>query len=668
MRSKPAAKSLKTRISLFFLFGIVLSTLVSTVLSAYIATRAFRDRSIEIVERSLEATLKDVSHLVNRLATIVGNYAQEVSSSFVGAEDNESLEMMLRFEVVNAHAKFSEEGFSEAFVISKDGRVYKRDESELKELPEDLINIARNATDKLEIYAPVVLAGKLHVAILAPFGASDGSWRGMIGALYPLDAFQKIVESVKFGKTGYPVLTYKTLVIAHPKVEYVGKLDLVEESGTKPLGQAILSKDQGFVSYEFNGKKLSSFRRVGEYPLTLISIILEKEIEEAGRTIVQLGVLVGILVAIGGFLLSNFLLSSTLRKIRELGKVAKTVAMKDLTVSPNGLKHGEDEIADLAEAFEMLVSNLKQSMGEIMRIGSQVSVVSFNLSDLSDRSALIAQQANESVRQTSLEVQNIAAAAEEAYSGMEEISAGAQNVAQYATKLSEGAELMKREMSRVSERMTVIEESINSVKDAMEGARRSIEELVELSNQIGTIVETISSIADQTNLLALNAAIEAARAGEAGRGFAVVADEIRKLAEESRRSAERIAAILSRVVNQIRNVEGVTSSTAKTVAEYVTDVREAASGLRQLMEEVDAIAKMTVDLAAVSEEQSGATQEVTAAIERVTRSIQEIERRVVEISSEFSEHARELNEVSNSSKELSSIVEELDSYVKQFKL
>ena len=142
------------------------------------------------------------------------------------------------------------------------------------------------------------------------------------------------------------------------------------------------------------------------------------------------------------------------------------------------------------------------------------------------------------------------------------------------------AQAQEKEREREREKRRHFEQVVAQLYSEIEDSASSIEELTasaeelaatsqESSNialttsqevkDISKILDVIRRVAQQTNLLGLNAAIEAARAGEHGRGFSVVAEEVRKLADESNKSATDIEQMLSKfresVIQVQKNVE-----------------------------------------------------------------------------------------------------------------
>ncbi len=103
-------------------------------------------------------------------------------------------------------------------------------------------------------------------------------------------------------------------------------------------------------------------------------------------------------------------------------------------------------------------------------------------------------------------------------------------------------------------------------------------QLVQVTNNIGALSQSITNIAKHTNLLALNASIEAVRAGEAGRGFAVVANEVKELASQSAEAASEIQSCIDDITEHGKQAHTMLSEIALAVSGIAERAGNAADG------------------------------------------------------------------------------------------
>lgn len=142
---------------------------------------------------------------------------------------------------------------------------------------------------------------------------------------------------------------------------------------------------------------------------------------------------------------------------------------------------------------------------------------------------------------------------------------------------------LRTSVQEISHSAAQVVEVSNTGQATADAASESIRKLGTQSQEIGSVLKLIDTIAAQTRLLALNATIEAARAGDAGKGFAVVANEVKELAAATAGATEEISAKIG------------------AIRSGVTEAVEAIERIQSIMREVHRL-QMTV--AAAVEEQS----------------------------------------------------------------
>ena len=265
----------------------------------------------------------------------------------------------------------------------------------------------------------------------------------------------------------------------------------------------------------------------------------------------------------------NFIIDNTLED--EFGKVFNSAAQMRL-------KLGES-LADVVKSYRAFDERLSG-------IHSKISSVAEAIADAESRSVTVSAASDEMVSTTSDIAKNCENAATNAND--------TQNITEHG--------------------VTEVEGVIDAIRNQAEKTKKDaqlISTLVDQTNKIGTIVQTIEDIASQTNLLALNAAIEAARAGEAGKGFAVVADEVRALASRSSSSTQEITKMVSQIQSDANSAN---ESMTNTLGE-MKDLAESASGVTDILNDinshVDNVNSQIGQIATAAQQQTTATSEIS---------------------------------------------------------
>lgn len=373
--------------------------------------------------------------------------------------------------------------------------------------------------------------------------------------------------------------------------------------------------------------------------------------------------------------------------------IASVIALLIAFFFSRQFKHRLSLVVNRAKA----IANGDLSMPHIETKGKdEISEVAINLNHMQDALINVVSQANDSSQQVSASAeqlsattqQNMAAAesiANISQSNVESSNTQLENLTQITNSLSDMDSTLQLiaqngiEMDTLSratfekthygaQAIKDINDQILTIVESSKETEIAVKNLNNKSQEIGNIVGMITQIADQTNLLALNAAIEAARAGEAGNGFAVVADEVKKLAQQSRDSAEQIFNMVSVIQEDISGV--ITSIHVES--ERVNAGLEKSQEVNVVFSEIESMVENVTENAV-------SLNESIESIAGISRSILENTEEVNGLANETLKDAKSSNrasetqlssieEIAAASESLADLSEQLQAVISHFKI
>lgn len=344
------------------------------------------------------------------------------------------------------------------------------------------------------------------------------------------------------------------------------------------------------------------------------------------RDSIGLGLLAALLMGLAVWFVARMIQDQIAGPLLRVGQGLKEIARGEGDLTRRLPVSGQDEIGQLAEAFntfvgklQAMVQSLEQTVNSLDRASNQLNDVAMVVSSASQQTSIQATVMAAASRQVSQNLQIVSSATSGMNLSIREIANSANQAAQVADKAVE----------------------------ASQSSNENVSALSQSGKEIGEVLKVITGVNKQTNLLALNATIEAARSGEAGRGFSVVAGEIKELARQTSHSAEDIG-------HKIESLQARTLLSAQSI--------------RNIGEVINRIHEIANTIASAVEEQTATTLEMSRNLSEAAKSGEEISSNITNMAQAVGNVSKGAVDIQSAAHSLAGVTQQLKNLMGQFKV
>ncbi len=478
---------------------------------------------------------------------------------------------------------------------------------------------------------------------------------GKLGSNEAKQQAMAAIKEIRYGGNEYFWINdYQSNMVMHsvsPKLDGKNLASLEDQNG-KRIFEAFVdvvkaNNGAGFVDYlwpkpgqEKPVEKISYVKGFEQWQWILGSGIYLDDVDAQFKTEATRLISISAVIIVLCLLLSYLVLNSILRPINQTLSVMQNIAEGDGDLSTRLPESGSDHLSQIASAYNKFAERLSKTLSSAIDLNNQVGNKSIELQKVSSSTREITQK-----RETMFSKMTDTIMEVDSYKGDIIDST-------HSTLESAKATADKTQLGQDSIAKTV--ESLNLLSNELDIGVKSVVQLAQESQNIGTVLDVISGIAEQTNLLALNAAIEAARAGEQGRGFAVVADEVRGLASRTQSSTDEIQTMIKNLQDGAKEAEVRITSSYEQSKKTTDDITLTASSLQDIASSVTAITHASNSITDTVTSQSKAVQ-----------TLNQLNQEVMDLSKQASEMIQRNNQTSE---ELADTSKQTQKVMSTFKL
>lgn len=397
-------------------------------------------------------------------------------------------------------------------------------------------------------------------------------------------------------------------------------------------------------------------------------MVPESVITQSSKDIENITIFMVVAACIIAMLISTVIISNITGNIKKSVVKLDRVSQGELIEEHHKTGNRHNEFGKLHGAIGNTVSRIRELVLTVKRMIEAVSQSG--------------EKVNESSKNVGSIVQNVGGQIEEILHNIEkedqEISSCNEQMEKLSVKIKTVSDSILNTMEQIDSSKNMITLGIDAVTDMTKQSKETAlvtDEVQKQVTQLGgkledieAFVESIQSIAEETNLLSLNASIEAARAGENGKGFSVVAEEIRKLADNSAKTACSIQDVIEEIrvysgsaVNKVKQAGTIVASQEDSVSHTSVAFNSINDFMEELMKNMK---EVTESVEEMNQERKGAL----ASIRIISDLSEDTVSSANEVSSSLEQQIASTDALEQEARKLEENMHELEAAVAGFKL